>query len=161
MLYFILYIFLEVMISSSISGNIGGLNSFFIIIFSAILGMTILKNFKYSLSDSIAKARSGQISQEEFIKTNVGRAIGAVLLIIPGFFSDIMGILLQVGFTATILSKFFTFTTTNKKNGNFSANSYQANTKFNEVNFNNTNYKRNKDEEIIDVEVIDDSSTIK
>ena len=159
MLYFIGYIFLEVMISSSISGNIGGLNTFFEIILSAVLGMFILKNFKYSLSDSIAKARSGQISQEEFIKTNVGRAIGAVLLIMPGFFTDIVGVLLQVGLTATILSKIFTFKKISK-DGDYKAYNYTANATFNEVNFNNTNYKRKNDEEIIDVEVIDDSNTI-
>jgi 2-isopropylmalate synthase/UPF0716 protein FxsA len=150
------------MISSSISGNIGGLNTFLEIIASAMLGVFILKNFKYSLTESIAKARSGQISQEEFIKTNVGRGIGAVMLIIPGFFTDIMGLLLQVGITATILSKIFTFKPV-KSDGNYQSYNYTANTTFNETNFNNTHYtntKRKNDEEIIDVEVIDSSSTI-
>jgi 2-isopropylmalate synthase/UPF0716 protein FxsA len=147
------------MISSSISSNIGGLNTFFEIILSATLGVFILKNFKYSLSDSISKARSGQISQEEFIKTNVGRAIGAALLIVPGFFTDIVGILLQVSATAIVLSKIFTFKPIDTQ-GNYKANNYTAYSKFNEANFNNTHYKRREDEEIIDVEVIDDSSTI-
>ena len=150
------------MISSSISGNIGGLNTFLEIVLSAMLGVFILKNFKYSLTESIAKARSGQISQQEFIKTNVGRAIGAVMLIIPGFFTDIMGLLLQIGITATILSKLFTFKAV-KNDGNYKSYNYTANTTFNETNFNNTHYtntKRKNDEEIIDVEVIDSSSTI-
>jgi 2-isopropylmalate synthase/UPF0716 protein FxsA len=147
------------MISSSISSNIGGLNTFFEIILSATLGVFILKNFKYSLSDSIAKARLGQISQEEFIKTNAGRAIGAALLIVPGFFTDIVGILLQVSATAIVLSKIFTFKPIDTQ-GNYEANNYTAYSKFNETNFNNTHYKRREDEEIIDVEIIDDSSTI-
>ncbi|MGB5867509.1 MAG: FxsA family protein [Arcobacteraceae bacterium] len=157
MIYFFTYLFLEVMISSSVSSTIGGLNTFLEIVVSAIVGIFILKNFKLSLMESITKARTGKITQEEFIKANVGKAMGAVMLIIPGFFTDIIGILLQFSFLVVLFSKMFHFKTpTNRTtyttNFDFDASSYKKT--------NNTNYKRNTDE-IIDVEVIDDSKSIK
>jgi len=148
LVYFLIYIFLEVMISSSIAGSTSGIIIFFEIIGTAILGITILKNFKFSLMESIAKARAGQMTQQEFIQTNVSRAIGAVFLIIPGFFTDMLGILMLIGLLPFIATKMFAFKTPNA-------------THTNQTNFNNTTYKGVKNEEIIDVEIIDDSNTIK
>jgi len=167
MIYFFIYLFLEVMISSTIAGKIGGLNTFFEILLTAIIGIFILKNFKVSLAESIEKARTGQITQEDFIKENAGKAIGAVLLIVPGFFTDILGIMLQFSFLVVVFSKIFKFKTPTHRttySTNFSTSDFgydrsrftNANTK----NTNNSNYKRNTDE-IIDVEVIDDNNTLK
>ncbi len=153
--YFLLYLFLEVMISSSIAGSIGGLLTFIEILLSAIIGMVILKNFKYSLSESIQKARSGQITQEEFVKTNVAKAIGAFLLILPGFFTDILGIVLQLGLFVSLFSKIFAFKKPSSNNSRYTTNNFE---------YTQTNYKSNnkrKDDEIIDVEIIDSNNTIK
>lgn len=160
MIYFFVYLFLEVMISSSISSSIGGFNTFLEILFTALIGGFILRNFKLSMMQSIQKARTGQITQEEFIKTNVGKALGAVLLIVPGFFTDIIGILLQFSFLVVLFSKIFKFKSPTTKatfttNFDFDASSYT-----NQSHTNNTNYKGQKDE-IIDVEIIDDSKSIK
>jgi 2-isopropylmalate synthase/UPF0716 protein FxsA len=145
------------MVSTSISNSIGGLNSFLLILLTATIGVFILKNFKFSLMESITKAREGKITQQEFLKTNVGRAIGAVLLIVPGFFTDFLGLLLISGLFISIFSKIFKFQTPSE-NSNYR---YQnSNFEYKYSNFNNTNYKR-KDDEIIDVEVIDDSKSIK
>jgi len=153
LLYFLLYLFLEVMISSSIASSIGGLLTFVEILLSAIMGMIILQNFKYSLSESIQKARSGQITQEEFIKTNVAKAIGAFLLILPGFFTDIIGILLQLGLFVTLFSKIFAF----KKPSNNPT--YSTTFEYTQTNSNKNN--KRGDDEIIDVEIIDSNSAIK
>lgn len=157
MVYFIIYLFLEVMISSSITNAIGGLNTFIEILLSAVIGIFILRTFKFSLMASISKARTGQITQEEFIKTNVGKAMGAVFLIIPGFFTDILGILLQFSFLVVLLSKIFKFKTPIHKT------SYTTNFEYDASSFtqtNNTTYKGKKDE-IIDVEIIDDNNSLK
>jgi 2-isopropylmalate synthase/UPF0716 protein FxsA len=155
------------MVSSSISSSIGGFNTFLEILISAIIGIFILKNFKLSLMESITKARSGQITQEEFIKTNVGKALGAILLIVPGFFTDIIGITMQFSFLVVILSKVFKFKTpTNRTtySTNFSSSDFGYDTsRFTNTstkNTNNSNYKR-KTDEIIDVEIIDDSNSLK
>ncbi len=162
MVYFILYLFLEVMISSSVAGEIGGLNVFLEIIVSAILGIYLLRNFKFSLMESINDARAGQITQEEFIKTNVAKAIGAVLLVIPGFFTDSIGIALQFGLFTMILTKIFKFKKQKTTNTDYSTSFQYTQTNFgnSDTNFNNTNYK-GSDDEIIDVEIIDDSKSIK
>jgi len=154
------------MISSTISSAIGGLNTFLEILISAVIGIIILRNFEFSLGESITKARSGQISQEEFIKTNAGRAFGALLLIVPGFFTDILGILMQFSLLVGLFSKLFTFKTPSQ-HGSYSTNFSSTNFGYDKTNFtnthkktNNTHYKRNTDE-IIDVEVIDDNNTLK
>ncbi len=158
MLYFILYLFLEVMVSSTIAGEIGGLFTFLEIIISAVVGMTILKNFKFSLSDSINKVRNGETTQEEFIKTNIGRAIGAFLLIVPGFFTDILGILLQFSVFVVIFSKLFKFKPRQESginNKNYSQTSYTY------TEFDNYKTKQKGDDDVIDVEIIDDNKSIK
>ena len=152
--YFLIYLFLEVMISSSIASSIGGLLTFVEILFSAIIGMIILKNFKYSLGENIQKARSGQITQEEFVKTNVAKAIGAFLLIIPGFFTDIIGIILQFGLFVSLFSKIFKF----KKP---SSNNTEYSTSFEYTQTDHKQNSRRRDDEISDVEIIDDNNTIK
>jgi len=139
--------------------TLGGLNTFFEIIVSAIIGIYLLQNFKFSLQDSIQKARTGQITQDEFIKTNVAKALGAALLIVPGFLTDFIGIALQFGFLTLLLTKIFTFKKVNKNKDNFDQNfNYEH---FEKSSFNNTNYKKRSDDEIIDVEIVDDSKSIK
>jgi UPF0716 protein FxsA len=167
MIYFFTYLFLEVMISSSIAGKIGGLNTFVEILLTAIIGIFILKNFKISLTESINKARAGQITQEDFIKTNAGKALGAILLIMPGFFTDMMGAMMQFSFLVVLLSKVFKFKKPINKttySTNFSSSDFGYDTRrftnTNKRNTNNSSYKRNTDE-IIDVEVIDDSKSLK
>ena len=163
MVYFIIYIFIEVMLSSYIATEIGGLYTFIAIVVSALIGIGILKNFKFSFSENIAKARTGQMTQEDFIKTNVGTAFGAILLIIPGFFTDSLGLMMQFPFLVIILSKVFKFQSPSNKNIYSNFNSV------NSVNFeyeikgsnkmNNSNYKKSDD--IIDVEIIEDNKSLK
>ena len=149
------------MISSSMASNIGGLNIFFEIVISAIVGIYLLQNFKFSLMQSINEARTGQITQEEFIKTNVAKAIGAILLIIPGFFTDFIGIALQFGFLTMLLTKIFQFKSINTENyTNPSDPRNSTHFTHSQQNLNNTNYKGSNDE-IIDVEIIDNNSPTK
>jgi len=147
------------MISSSVAGTLGGLTIFLEIVFTAIIGITILKNFKFSLMENIQKARSGQMTQDEFIRTNVGRAIGAVLLIVPGFFTDIIGVLMLIGLLPFLVSKLFQFKTPNQTT--YQTNGHKSSFDNTKSNFNNTTYKGIKNDEIIDVEIIDDNKPIK
>lgn len=143
------------MVTSSVASTIGGLNLFFEIILSAIIGIYILQNFKFSLVDSINDARSGKITQDEFIKTNVAKAIGAGFLIVPGVFTDIIGVLLQFGFLTMVFTKIFDFKKENRYQQNKDEQYYRYETHYKYEN------KGVKDEEIIDVEVIDDNKSIK
>ncbi len=156
MIYFLIYLFLEVMISSTISGQIGGLLTFVEILLTVVIGTTILKNFKFSLSEKINAVKNGEITQDEFVKSSVGKAIGAILLIVPGFFTDIIGILLQFGLFTIIFSKIFKFKPRASNNSSYTQTTYSY------TEFNNYNQPKQKgDEDVIDVEIIDDNKSIK
>ncbi len=105
MIYFLIYFFLEVVITVDIGARIGGLATFFEIVASAIVGIFLLTNFRYTLAQSMTALMSGTITVEEFQRMNLLSLFGAVLLIVPGFFSDMIGILLQFGFFGTFVAK--------------------------------------------------------
>lgn len=140
-LLFLVYIFIEVLVSSSIIARLGGLGTFLEIILSALLGMYILKNFKFALLENLVSLKEGKITQESFMKLNLFTALGALLLILPGFVSDFFGILLQFSFFASLISrKFFKKNTANEDLHN--------------------KFKNKGNEDVIDVEVIDDREPI-
>lgn len=136
MIYFVAYLFIEVMVSSAIAGTIGGLLTFIEIIVSAVVGMFLLQNFRFALFENLQALSQGKITQQEFSRMNLSMALGALLLIVPGFFTDIVGILLQFEFIAVLIANKFI-----KK----------------DTNYNNTNQYTNKkgDEDVIDVEIIE------
>jgi len=143
MIYFIVYLFLEVLISVNISSAIGGLATFFEIMLSAFFGISILMNFRQTLTQNMAAVSYSCIDLEQFQKLNLFTIFGAILLIIPGFLTDILGILLQFSaFTTMAVNRY------NVKSG-------KCNTKFEENN------KIKKDLDVIDVEIISDNTTTK
>ena len=154
MLYIILYLFTEVMVSSYVSSYLGGFMSFIMIVLTAIVGISLLRIFKYSLALNIQELTSGKISQEDFVKTNMAKALGAILLIVPGFFTDILGLLLQFGFLTILFSKIFKLKTTPRNPHTY--------TNQNTSSANNFYYEKNikKDDDIIDVEIIENYEKI-
>ncbi len=93
------------MISSSISSAIGGFSTFLEIIATAMIGISLIANFRYTFFESLSALNNRTISIEEFQKLNAFSLLGALLLILPGFFSDILGLLLQFSFFATIFAR--------------------------------------------------------
>ena len=84
------------------------------------------------------------IDLEEFQRLNLFTLIGAILLIVPGFLTDIVGILLQFSaFTSMIVNRY------NVKSG-------KCNTSFEDENI---NIKRDSD--VIDVEIIEHNAPLK
>jgi UPF0716 family protein affecting phage T7 exclusion len=136
--YFLIYLLIEVFVSVNISSQIGAFATFLEIILSAILGFILLANFRVTLLESMQALQRRSISMAEFQKLNAFSLLGAILLIIPGFFSDIIGVFLQFGFFATLFAKKFLHVKEDR-------------------NYYDRFDKRNEDE-IIDVEVIDDFS---
>jgi len=156
--YILIYLFFEVVVSTYFASMFGGFMSFLLIILTAFVGITLLKTFKYSLSQNIKDLTSGNITQEDFIKTNMAKALGALLLIIPGFFTDILGILLQFGILTMIFSKIFKTKPTNT-NTQYTYTKY-ANTNPSGNNFHYTNQTKQNDDDIIDVEIIENNKEI-
>ena len=144
MLYFILYLFLEVLVSVEISSAIGGLATFFEIVLSAFIGISILVNFRKTLVENMTAVSYNCIDLEQFQRLNLFTLIGAILLIIPGFLTDIVGILLQFSaFTSMIVNR-------------YNVKSEKCNTSFEDENI---NIKRDSD--VIDVEIIEHNAPLK
>jgi len=142
MIYFVAYLFLEVLISVNISSSIGGLMTFLEIILSAFIGITILVNFKSTLRENLTAVSYDCIDLHQFQKLNLFTLIGAILMIVPGFLTDILGILMQFSVFTTMLVNRYHFKSGNCKTGN-----------------DQNNIK--KDTNVIDVEIISDNTHIK
>jgi len=137
--YFLVYLFLEVLVSVNISSQIGGLATFVEIIFSAMVGFMLLGNFRNTFAESMKAMQARTISLQEFQKLNAFTLLGALLLIVPGFFSDIVGLFLQFSFFATLFAR--------------KVLHVKDNIDIDDIQ--NINIRK-EDDEIIDVEVIDD-----
>ena len=142
MVYFLVYLFLEVMISTSISSAIGGLNTFFAIILTALIGIGILVNFRKSLVENMTAVSYNCIDLEQFQKLNLFTLFGAILLIVPGFLTDIMGLLMQF----SVLTSMF-------------VNRYHVKSGHCKSNYDET--KKREDHDVIDVEIISDNNSIR
>ncbi len=105
MLYFILYLFIETFVTVKIASVIGPFWTFVEIVATAVYGMWILKNMHLHLMATMQALANGEISVEEFESMNLYTVIGAILLIIPGFFTDILGLLLQFGVFSKFIAK--------------------------------------------------------
>ena len=140
MVYFLLYILLETLITVEIASKIGGLATFLEIVISGAIGLFLLMNFRYTLTNNAMMLFTKEIDIEQFQRDSIFAFLGAIFLIIPGFFSDILGVLLQFSTIGTYFAtKVFGLKSKPKEYKNFKGDNY---------------------EEIIDVEIIDDSKFI-
>ncbi|MCF6331464.1 MAG: FxsA family protein [Sulfurimonas sp.] len=139
MVYFVIYLFLEVIISVNISSSIGGLMTFLEIMASAFLGIFILMNFKESLKENITAVSYNCIDLNQFQNLNLFTLFGAILLIIPGFLTDIIGLLMQFSVvTRMVVNRY------NMRSHNCNINKEEE-------------IKSKKDSNVIDVEIISDN----
>ena len=104
--FFLLFIglpTLEIYIMIKMGGKIGAINTVSLIFLTAIIGVYFAK------LQGIQTLRSGMINlyQNKIpvyeILSGASIAIASLLLIIPGFFTDIMGFLLLIPFTRKII----------------------------------------------------------
>ena len=146
MIYFIVYLFLEDIVSVNISSAIGGLATFFEILFTAFLGISILVNFRKTLVENLTAVSYNCIDLQQFQSLNLFTLICAILLIITGFMTDILGAVMQF----SVLTSMFV--------NRYNVKSANCKTKT-EENFRQNNIQ--KDSDVIDVEIISDNSSIK
>ena len=141
MKYFLIYLFLEVMVSVNVGSAIGAVATFVELVLSAVLGFILLANMRITLMQNLNALMQGEISIESFQRLNLWAIVGAILLILPGFLGDIVGILLQFTSIATLfVSKFLHVKEDTPPEHHFN---------------------QGKEDEIIDVEVIDDTHHLK
>lgn len=133
MIYFLVYLFIEIFVTYEFTHMVSPLGTFLEVILSGFAGVFILRTLQFSLVDSMQRVARREISQEEFMSIGLFKLIGAFLLILPGVFSDILGILMQ----------FDEF-------GAFVARKLLPKREYKETN------PFEKDDDIIDVEIIED-----
>ena len=106
MIYFFVYLFLETFVSVEIGSAIGPFWTFIEIVGSAFTGLLLLTNFRYTFFENVRAMLEGGMTPETFQKQNLSALIGAILLIIPGFLTDIVGVMLYFGvFTNLIVNR--------------------------------------------------------
>ena len=132
--YFLIYLFLEILFSYEFAKIFTPFGFFLEVILTFIIGVYIIRLLPFSLNESMIKVLRREITEEEFISIGLFKFIGAILLIIPGFFSDILGVLfLFEPFARWIAKKFL-----------------PTHTVYTHKNYNNN------DDGIIDVEIIEE-----
>ena len=85
------YFFLELYFSLAVGSEIGFLNSVIWILLSFIFGMGLLKNAHLSIMGNMQSVMTGKITPKSFHNASTAYFLGAILLIIPGVFSDFLG----------------------------------------------------------------------
>ena len=95
MIYFLVYLFIEIFVSYEFTKIFTPFGMFLEILASAVIGVMIIRTLNFSLAESMQKLAHQEITQEEFISIGMFKFVGAILLIIPGVFTDILGLLMQ------------------------------------------------------------------
>tara|TARA_B100001248_G_C27099272_1_gene326263 strand:- start:142 stop:573 length:432 start_codon:yes stop_codon:yes gene_type:complete len=124
---------LEIFLMIKIGGKIGALNTIILIFFTAIVGIYFARiQGIQTLKSGIVNMYANKMPIYELL-SGASIAFAALLLIIPGFFSDLIGFLLLIPITRNL---FFRIIFKNK-------------------NINNLNKQPNKKNNTIDGEIID------
>jgi UPF0716 protein FxsA len=104
--FFLLFICLpalEIYLLIEVGGLVGALNTVALIFFTAIVGIYFAKHQGLqALKSGMVNLYQNKIPIYEML-TGASIAFAALLLIIPGFFTDFMGFLLLIPFTRKIL----------------------------------------------------------
>jgi 2-isopropylmalate synthase/UPF0716 protein FxsA len=132
------FVILELIVTISLAGKIGGFNTFVAIILTGVVGVVIMMNFKKVFMNSLVAVMSRQLSAQDVLTGNFLSLIGAVLLVIPGFLTDFIGLLLQLGFIKNVLTARVKKPQQQEKN-----------------------YTHKGDDDVIDVEIIEHDTTSK
>lgn len=87
------FFFIELYISLKTGENIGFAWSVLWIIGSFFVGMRLLKTSSHTILGNIESVKKGKLDVQSFKSANLSYFIGAILLIIPGVFSDFLGLM--------------------------------------------------------------------
>jgi UPF0716 protein FxsA len=108
--FFLLFICLpalEIYLLIEVGGQVGGLNTIALIFLTAVVGLYFAKH------QGLQTLKSGMVNlyQNKMpiyeMMSGASIAVAALLLIVPGFFTDLIGFLLLIPFTRKILFNLF------------------------------------------------------
>lgn len=100
MLYFLVYLFFEILVTYEFAKLFTPFGLFLEVLFSAIVGVIIIRDLNFSLFENMQRVLRREITEQEFISIGLFRFVGAIFLIIPGVLTDIIGILFMFEFFA-------------------------------------------------------------
>ena len=138
MIYIIPFLLLELFLSLKVGESIGFGWSVIWIVSSFLIGMGLIQNGATSMKKSMEGLSSGKLDMKSFHDSATSYFLGAILLIIPGVFTDILGVI-------ALLYTFYL------QLGGTIPNSKHK------TNINNMN--KQGDNDVIDVEIIESSSS--
>ena len=92
-LYFLAYMFFEILVSYEFARIFTPFGLFMEILLSAFVGFSIFRNLQFSMAEGFQKVIRREVSEEEFMAMGLFKMIGAVMLIVPGVLTDIIGVL--------------------------------------------------------------------
>jgi UPF0716 family protein affecting phage T7 exclusion len=125
------FFLLELYLSLHTGEQIGFFWSAMWIISSAVMGMILLQNSQHAIMGQMQSVQKGKLNLKKFQDASMAYFIGSILLIIPGVFSDFIGV---VALTYTLYLQFIAKITPEQ-----------------------TNFQTKKgDDNVIDVEIIDE-----
>ena len=93
MIYIIPYFLLELYFSLAVGSKIGFVGSVLWIAITFIIGIGLLQNAHVSIMSNLFSLSKGDIDGKRFHDAQTAYFVGAILLIIPGVFSDILGVI--------------------------------------------------------------------
>jgi len=124
---------IELYLSLKTGENIGFLWSVIWIILSFALGMMLLQKSSQTMMGNMQSMRQGKLDLRRFQNVSMSYFIGAILLIIPGVFSDFLGVI------ALFYTLYLQFVAKITPEGT-------------------THFTKQGDDDVIDVEIIDEHS---
>ena len=109
-LLFLIFPFIEIYTLLVVGGSIGALNAVLLIFLTGLIGAYLLRNKGIkTLLDIKSNKKAFEPSADNFLKT-LFTPIGGFLLLVPGFITDFMGILILLPLTRIfILGLFFSY----------------------------------------------------
>jgi len=128
------YFFIELYVSLKTGENIGFLWSVIWIMGSFMLGMALLQKSQQTMMGNMNAMRQGKLDMRKFQNAGMSYFVGAILLMIPGVFSDFLGL---IALAYTFYLQFVAKITPEQTN---------------------TNFNPQGDDNVIDVEIIDEHS---
>ena len=130
---FIPFFLIELYLSLKTGEEIGFLWSVIWIILSFMLGMMLLQKSSQTMLGNMQSMRQGKLDIRRFQNVSMAYFIGAILLMIPGVFSDFLGV---ISLIYTLYLQFIVKITPEQT----------------------THFKKQGDDHVIDVEIIDEHS---
>lgn len=106
MLFIVALPFLELWVLVAVAVHIGVFNTICLVFLTSIIGSAILKQQGLAILRSVDwRMQRGEMPVSE-VSDGLWLAIGAVLLIIPGFITDVIGILCLLPFSRNVITSF-------------------------------------------------------